>query len=359
MAISFTIAGPADEAEIRRILRENPLGGGWQISLEREPDGLGGPHVPDERQVLVLARDPESGVAIGLCERLVRPAWVNGERRMMPYLGALRIAPSHRHRLAILRGGFATLREQAELPDECGFALTSIAADNHVAKRLLTAGLKGLPHYRPVGPYLTAMMRARHYAPDPAIAPAAPADLPEIADWLARVCAKRQFSPALDAATLAAQTGLELLVMRGRGEITGLVGLWDQRASRQAVIHAMPQAARWLRCPANLLAPLTGLPEIPATGRRIEQAFITMLATDGDESLFDLRLVRAALSLAASKQIKVGTLGLPGDHPWRQHLLRCFRRIEYRTDLYAVHWPETEPEIDMAGQTVFPDVALL
>ena len=160
VSVGFALAGPDDEAEIRRMLRENPLGGGWRISLEREPNAFGGPHLPGERQQFVLARDTASGEVIGLCERLVRPAFVGGQECLLPYIGALRIAGRHRHRIAILRGGFAMLRS-VEREDECSFALTSIAADNSVAQRLLTAGIAGLPTYCPAGEYVTLMMRAK------------------------------------------------------------------------------------------------------------------------------------------------------------------------------------------------------
>ena len=36
--VTFSVAGPADEPDVRRLLRENPLGGRFEISLEREPD---------------------------------------------------------------------------------------------------------------------------------------------------------------------------------------------------------------------------------------------------------------------------------------------------------------------------------
>src|SRR4051794_19024058 len=34
----FDVATPADDAEIRRVLRENPMPGAIRLSLEREPD---------------------------------------------------------------------------------------------------------------------------------------------------------------------------------------------------------------------------------------------------------------------------------------------------------------------------------
>ena len=360
MAIAYALAGPDDEGDIRRLLRENAMGGSWQISLEREPDGLGGPHVPGERRAMVIARDGASGKAVGLCERLVRPAWVNGERRLLPYLGALRIAHSHRHRIAILRGGFQTLRDVAERGDECGFALTSIAADNSAARRVLTAGLKGLPRYVPVGALATLMVRARRFRRDPDIGAVNPEDVPQIGAFLAREGARRQFAPLWEEIVATGQAGLTLLALRQQGEILGTIGVWDQRGSRQVVVRGMPPLVRALRGGVNLIAPLLAMPSIPGVGERIEQAYLPALTAADDDPRIALRLVRAALSLAAAQGMGVGVLGLPAGHPWHGAFKRQLRALEYRTELFAVHWPDGDPGFAPADpRPVFPDVSLL
>src|SRR5215471_9343893 len=106
VSVSFDVATLADEAEVRRLLRENPIGGRYTMSMEREPNGVTGVALPEERKTIILATDNNTGAAIGMCERVVRPAYVDGEARMLPYLGALRIAASHRHRIRLLKGGF-------------------------------------------------------------------------------------------------------------------------------------------------------------------------------------------------------------------------------------------------------------
>ena len=63
-AIAFERAGAAQEHEVRAILRDVPLGGDWSIALTREPDGLGGLHLPGERQDIILARDSATGAAV-------------------------------------------------------------------------------------------------------------------------------------------------------------------------------------------------------------------------------------------------------------------------------------------------------
>jgi hypothetical protein len=363
VSVGFALAGPDDEADIRRMLRDNPLGGAWQISLEREPNGFGGPRFPGERRHFVLARDTASSEVIGLCERLVRPAFVGGRECLLPYLGALRVAGSHRHRIAIPKGGFAMLRN-VEREDECGFALTSIAADNSVARRLLTAGIEGLPTYRPAGEYVTLMMRATPSARQPGIDVAQPDDLAEVAAFLRGRLVLRQFAPAWTAAALARQPGLTLLVLRRQSAIAGVVGVWDQRATRLAVLRGLPpRLSRW-RHAANLAAPLLGWPAIPAPGETIAQAFLSCLAVRDDDPDLVRALVRAGASVAARAGCKVATIGLPARHSWWPAIRRSGRGIEYRTELFVAYWPKAKDKAEDSVAALdlsqgFPDVALL
>lgn len=359
-AIAFERAGPAQEHEVRSILREVALGGEWSIALAREPDGFGGPHLPGERQDMIIARDPASGAAVGLCERVVRPSYVGGRVVDLPYLGALRIVPSHRHRIAILRGGFEALRSECEQPGDFPAALTSITTDNGPAHRLLTAGLRGMPRYSPLCDYSTFALRPRRSPSDPAIAPAGEADFAPLSAFLAEHLARRDCAPVWTAEALRAAAGLGVLVLREGGAITGCIALWDQRSHRQALVIDCPRWLRQWRTPANFAFRLARLPAVPEVGRAIDQAFLSIAATLADCPKRFIRLVRAALNEA--RQLGVGAVmaGLPSAHPWRTALHGAVRAIEYRTSLFAVAWPGNDSfvrQIDPAR--VFPEIGLL
>lgn len=359
-AVTFERAGPAQEHEVRAILREVPLGGAWSIALAREPDGLGGPHLPGERQDIIIARDSASGAPVGLCERVVRPAWVGGKVVDLPYLGALRIVPSHRHRISVLRGGFVTLRDQCTRAEDFPVALTSITSDNGPARRLLTAGVRGLPHYAPLRDFSTFALRPRRAAPDPAIREAGDADVPELAEFLARALAQRNAAPVWSVDALRSAAGLRQLVLREGGAITGCIALWDQRASRQAVLMDCPRTLAALRAPLNLAFAAARLPAIPARGERIEQAFLSLAATRDDCPERFVRLVRAGLAEAHRLGLAAAMIGVPSDHPWRAALRGALRAIEYGTSLFAVTWPEDAAALGTIDPgRVFPEIGLL
>ena len=359
-SIAFELAGPQHESEIRQLLREIPLGGSWSLALAREPDGFGGPHLPGERQDFILARDTASGDPIGLCERVVRPSYVGGELVDLPYLGALRVSPSHRHRLSILRGGFSALREHSERPGDFPVALTSITTDNSPARRVLTAGLRGLPTYTHLADFATFALRPRRRRRDRSISEADPSDLEDIAGFLDESMRHRDLAPRWDTVGLAGLSGARFLVLRERGRIDGVISVWDQRPSRQTILLGAPGPARLLRTPANAVARLAGLPSIPRLGQPIDQVFLSHLVTRDDCPERAVRLIRAGLAPASGIGARVAILGVPARHRWYSPIRKRFRAIEYRTSLFGVYWPGGEEAFEQIDRSrLFPEVGLL
>lgn len=356
--VVFEFATPADNADILRLLSENPMGGAYWLSLERAPDAFAAP-APREDQVYVIARSAATGQAVGLCERLVRTAFVNGRVEKLPYLTALRVARSHRNRLAVLKGGFRTLRERAALPGELPFALTSVADDNHVARRVLTAGLKGLPTYRRTGGYATLILRPRRFKAEADISIAEETDLPLVAAFLQRELAQFQFAPVWTEDVLRSLPATFLL-HRAHGEITGCVSLWDQRGTRQSVVRGYPRWVGATRPAINLAAPFLRLPNLPPVGAVIPSAYLSHLAVANDAPAVLLKLVRSALSLAAKRGHGAAVVGFAAEHPFREILRARLGGMEYRTSLYLVHWQDGAEAAEACDtRPAMPDVGLL
>lgn len=322
--------------------------------MERAPDPLQADSGLSSNHLIVLGHDRRNGALAGMCERTVYPAFVNGTASALPYLGALRVAPAFRNRLHVVRGGFEAVRRLGEKADDLPFALTSITADNSRAMRLLTAGLPGLPHYRPAGGYSTLAFRARRRRMPSAVRRASAADLPAIAALLNRENALFQFAPVWTPQALASLSahGLrsEHFLIAGDGaRLTGCIAAWDQSARRQTVVHAYPKRLGALRPLWNLAAPLTGLPRLPRTGEPLKQVALSHCAADGGDAGVFLSLVDAALSDAAERGFDSGFIGLASSNPLAAQLKRRRRAIEYRTELHTVHWPDRpEPDLDSA-----------
>lgn len=356
-------AGEADAGAINALLEATPMGGGFALTLERAPDPLAGDFGLSSHHVMVLGEEVASGRLVGLCERSVRTAFVNGAPAALPYLGALRVAPGFRHRVRILRDGFEAVRRLGEQPGDLPFALTSIAADNTAALRLLTRGLAGLPAYRPAGDYVTFVLRARRQRPLAATRRASAADLPAIAALLNRENARFQFAPAWSAPALASLSdhGLKaehFLVAGDGARLTGCIAAWDQSSRRQTVLRGYPRGLSMLRPLWNLVAPVTGLPGLPPAGSRLNQVALSHCAVaEGHRDLF-LALVDAALGQAGDRGFDSGFIGLAAANPLADALKRRRRAIAYRTVLHTVHWPD-QPAPTLDGRPAQPEAALL
>jgi hypothetical protein len=362
--LRFAVADRADDADIRRMLRENALGGWIRLSLEREPDAFAADFGLSRSHALIIARDRDSGEAVGICERSVRDAFVDGEVRRLPYLGSLRIASAHRHRIRVLRGGFAAVRSLLDAPSDLPFALTSITADNETARRVLGAGLPGLPAYQPAGEITTFAIRTVDSATNAAVEQATAADIPAIAVLLQRNYRRFQFAPvwqAPDLAQLIAAGGLRiedfLIVRRGPG-VRACLAVWNQSAVKQTIVRGYAPWLRRLRPLANLAAPVTAMPRLPAVGAPLRQVYLSHIAVEDDDPVVFASLLTAGLTLARRRGFDVALAGFATAHPLAA-VVQQWRSVTYRSLLHLVHWPEGAAATTFAPGTPHPEIALM
>ena len=337
------LAGTAEEPEIRALLRQ-PLDGAMRVSLEREPDSRLAAGIEGDRHFALAVRDGD-GRVVAIGSRAVRTVWLDGEPARLGYIGQLRRDPSAAPAAGpILRAGFATLASTRE-PGELPFDLTSIAADNRPARRLLERGLRGVPPYRPLGELVTCFVPARggrltHRAL-PAVLPGG-ARMAEVAACLARNLARHQLAPVWSAADLASGercrglAGRDVFVVPSGGTVRGCAALWDQRAFKQTRIHGYPPALARLRPLLNPLLRLRGAPPLPAPGSTLAAAFLSHAAVDGDDPDAFLALVESARAAARARGIDWLVTGFVAGHPLLAALLRAARPRTYHTLVYAI-----------------------
>jgi hypothetical protein len=359
--VSFNFATDRDEPDIRRLLRENSMEGQMHISLEREPDAFAADFGLAKAQDFVVARDLATGEAIGICERAVHNCHINGEPRLMPYIGALRVAASHRNKIAIIKGGFAKLRTIVEAAGTSPFALTSIASENKTALRLLAKGLPGLPRYEAAGELSTCVLRAsKTQTPTDVIPPN------ELADAANQWNAQHQFSQVwkaseteqLSAFGLASQS---CLGVQASGVLCGSVGLWDQRKHRQAVVRRYPAILALARPLLSVFAGLTGRPPLPELGQAMNVAVASHFSwADGSETTF-VRLINAALARAHHLGISAVAFGFATGGACHRLLRDKFpAAMEFRSTLFKVFWPEdAERQIKLDRRPVHPELGVL
>src|SRR3954470_3725645 len=157
--VAFAVADETDDAEIRALLRNNPMRGRITISLEREPSFFTKTDFP---AVTIVARERGQLVCAGSCS--IQQRFVNGSPRAVGYLGGLRLDRSHQGRFDILRRGYDFFRDlQAESPAD--FYFTSIASDNQQARAFLESSVRRMPKYEFVGEFVTLLLPTNSGSP--------------------------------------------------------------------------------------------------------------------------------------------------------------------------------------------------
>jgi hypothetical protein len=376
--VRFDLATPADDAEIRRLLRENPTPGRVGVSLEREPDAALAAKVEGDVHHTIVARAPGDGRLIAMGSVSVREGYVNGEPTRVGYLGQLRLDRGVRPRASVVLAGFRRLRE---LHESLGVKLylTSIATDNQPARRLLERGLTGMPTYRPVGTLVTSLFPPQVLPkPRPRRGAEATKDqgiwvdrVPDVLACLDRNGRRFQFAPVWRDADLIERiqsedpNELELQAITRGGRVIGCIGTWDQSAYKQAVVRSYaPRLARW-RGAINLFGRPFGVPHLPPVGSPLDLLYLSHLAVDDDDPAVFAALLRYGCSpidrwTGAAEDSGYYVLGLDERHPLSRAIPRSARRHVYRTTLYAVHWEDGRAAAEaLDGRPCHPEAALL
>ena len=358
----YALATPADDADVRRLLRENPMGDTIRISLEREPDTSLAATVEGDVHDTIVVRDRGTGALAAVGAVSVRDAYVNGRPQRLGYLGQLRLDRAYAGRASVLRGGYAFFHS---LHEALGVELylTSILADNLRARRFLERGLPGMPTYRPVETFETLLMPvARRTAATKGRPP-----LQDILACLARNGPRHQFAPAwTEQALLSPQRCCGLrpsdfhCATASGGDVAGCLAVWDQRAFKQVVIRGYSPWLAWSRPLINLAGPLVGVPPLPAVGQALDLGYVSHLAVDYDDPGTFAALLRTAHADAAARGLRYLALGLSSRHPLLPVAKRLFRHRLTISTLYAVHWEDgAEAAQALDGRVAHCEVALL
>jgi hypothetical protein len=334
------------------------------VAFGRQPSYFAAAAVEGSLVQVGVALDRDSGRIIGMGSRAISLRHVNGQRIPIGYLSGLRLMKQHRGQAGLLARGYRFLRQLHE-DRRVALYLTTIAVDNRSALNLLTSGRAGLPVYHPCGKFCTVSIAAigrkagfglNGRCVD--IRPAHAADRDAILQFLNWHGPSRQFFPVYTAGDLFSGNGLlqglqpaDVLLAYRNGEIVGTLACWDQRSSKQIVIHGYRRWLRPLRPLYNAWATLRRRPTLPAAGSVLPVSVAAIpIVRDDDPAVFE-QLLEAARRRSAQQGATNLLLGLHEADP----LLPIARRRsgrEYPTNLYLVYWPDETPDVGKLNQRV-------
>jgi hypothetical protein len=378
MGIHISLATSADDAGIRALLRREPVPGRIAISFEREPDFSIGCDATGENATILVARDADSGATVGVACRSEREVYVNSMPMKLGYLGQLRIDRRYRGRWLVSRG-YSLLKRLHDRDPLPGY-LAAVTEDNREAAGVLAEKSRRVfPAFRRMADYCTLALPVRDSVcvtqafglarrrpagtegecpgdlghgtakgcatPTSGIANATPGEIPEIACFLRTEGPRRQFFPVWSEARLNALIrglGLridDVQIARRNGSIAGLMGLWDQSAYKQSVVHSYEGWMKLALPLYNAGAHWLQRPPLPKAGEKIRNGYAAFVCIAHDDAAVFSELLTATLRRAAACGLDYLFLGLDTRDP----LLAAARKrphILYRSRLYLAEWPE-------------------
>ena len=354
--VEFALAEPEDDPGIRRLLRDNPMGGPISISNEREPNFFASCGIGSARERTIVARSNGQVVCMGSCS--YRKRFVNGRAVETGYLGGLRLDQSVAGRFDILRRGYQYFEKLGREEDvDCYF--TAVAAENRRAIRFLGRGLSGMPRYEFLGEFVTLLIstrgvhatsqRVEHERVTEEVLNHEQSDYHLAAAWK---------EGELDGLRGMGLDAARFLVSREQGDVVSAGAVWNQTAFKQTVVRGYSKAVGLARPFINLTARLTGSVTLPPCGSPLKMAFLSPIFSPDNCDKHLVNVVRAGCRMARESGGDLLALGFDARDPRLASLRRQFRPREYRSRLYSVIWKHGgAPQFD--GRLFMPEAALL
>jgi hypothetical protein len=360
-ATTFRLATQADDAALRRLLRDNPMPGSISLTFEREPDYFIAAGLDGALSQTVVSIDEETGECQAMGARSLRPVYFNGEVQDIGYLGHLRVDLRRGWGLSLARQFARSFAKFHELHDDgrVPFYLASIVTDNVPARRLLTAKMPGMPtvcEYARMFTYAISPRGIRNEFRLPhglRLVQGTPQHTSEIVACLQRNGARRQFAPHWPVQALftpARTPNLHpqdfLLAVQG-SRVVGCLAVWDQTPFKQTIVRGYSgYMARW-RPLINWLARWIDVPYLPTINAPFPYYYASHLAIDQDDPRIFSALLRAACNETVRRGFKYFMIGLSETNPLRPVLTRSYLHITYASQLYLVAW---EDGLDAIGR---------
>jgi len=315
---AITLAERGDNAELRALLRENPMNGSMQVTFEREPDFFAACAIRGDSYQVGVGRDLESGRIVGLGTRSIAHAFVNGQAVPFGWLSDLRLQPAYRGGTLVARG-YRFLRE-LHADGRAALYGTVIFRDNQTALRTIAATRAGLPAYHDLGvihcPGINLRRRKPAIAADCDIVRGRRELLPEIVACLNRNNARKQFAPVHDVESFIHGNRWkdfqlsDFYVACRSNKVVGVLGKWDQSAFKQIRVISYGRRLRWMVPAANALQTLLGAPSFPEPGHYLPFFYVSFIAVDQDGAGVFRALLRQVYNDAVGSSFRYAMVGL-------------------------------------------------
>lgn len=364
---AITLADRGDDAELRALLRDNPMNGSMQVTFEREPDFFAACAIRGSFHQVGVGRDLESGRIVGLGTRSIAEAFVNGRPVPFGWLSDLRLQPAYRGGTLVARG-YRFLR-QLHGDGRVELYGTVIFRDNQTALRTIAATRASLPAYHDLGVIHCPGINLRRRKPlmdvDCDVVRGRLELLPEIVDCLNRNNARKQFAPVHDVESFIRGNRWkdfqpsDFYVARRNNQVIGVVGRWDQAAFKQTRVVSYGKRLRWMVSAANAVQTLLGAPAFPAPGQYVPFFYVSFIAVDQDDAGVFRALLRHLYNDSVGSPYRYALVGLHERDPLMA-VLKDYSLTPFAGRLFCACFVDGEPAYrSLDGRVPYVEAATL
>ena len=346
--LEYYLGTEKDDASLRTVLRDTPMGGSISLKFEREPSFFGVKNLEGSFNQTIVGFDNNLNKIIGLTSRSIREYHFNGEVHSIGYLGLLRVLKEYQRGFPLIMG--YKFMKQLHQDMRAKFYLTSIMEGNEIARKLLTSGVKGLPRYQEYTRFCTRSIPIRS-KPRKAkglssfsISKCSVNDKTKLIDFLNEYGKKHQFYPNWTIDTLFHHDhtpGLkesDMLIARQKDKIVGCMAMWDQRAFRQTIVRGYQNGLSKVTWLVNSTARIFGYPQLPRTNAELKSCFISHVAIEGnDPEIFKMLLIHCHNTLIES-EVEYMVVGFSDLHPFNNNVTSIFYNVPTYSHIYLVSW---------------------
>lgn len=362
--ILYRRADVDDDKALREMLSQNSMDSWVNLSFEREPSYFDAQNIMGESYTMV-AIDTNTNSYVGMYTCTYMDMYINGDIQEVAYLRELRLDEAYRNKIRILKNGYKSLRTLLPKKETEPLYITSVASQNTKARRVLEAGLKGMPTYISLAKMNTLIFSSSFIPEQKRLKQATKQDIARILKFYNDHMASYQFAPCVSEQwmnTLPAKTGLSIddfyIVEDEGGNIEACLALWDQRAFKQSVIKGYKTPLRQLRPLYNFFAMLSTRVLLPQINSMLGQIYISFFVCQNDELQLDI--IKEAAQLAKSKGASSCILGLSAGHPNSDVLKKRLKADIYETDIELVNLDANKATLILDKERLIqPEVALL
>lgn len=358
--VHVELATPSDDNALRGLLQRMPMPGNVRLAYLREPSFFDALQVEGRYSEVIIGRDVKTGQIIGLGNRSIKTAFINGQPSPVGYLSSLRLLEEYRGSTYLARG--YRLFHDRHLDGRSRLYLTTILEDNVLARKVLTSGRAGLPAYHDYGQYFCMAVSLRQ-KPRPThvhgleIRPAEPGDVPAVIKFWNKEGPNKQFFPQYNAKDLQSAEGLlreleikSILLAYSGNQLVGTVAAWDQKKFRQSQVIGYSGKLSLFRLPYNVAARLLGYPILPRPGSYVDYINLALVCIlDDDQPVFGALLAELLKRYRSSYSVLMA--GLHEKDPLLPEL-RQYRHFAYPSRLYVVCWEDGETDFGNLDERV-------